>query len=166
MNNAAGEVLCVMGRVMQDLIKTGAEGNALQAKLILTEGNMAAAEATCTMKAGLEQAAGQAISGGFDILSGELGMMGGAVDLYQNGKQLSELSALDQQYQEGRAALLGRPGEEPAMGAARADGRMSDGQLEFEQNKINAKWKSYATMSQMFSQSLSTLGHGIGSLIQ
>lgn len=164
-NNVAGDVLVLSRELMIAMNKTAVEGNLLEAKLILTEGQMASSQATCTLKAGYDQATGQAVSGASEIGSGALAVGGSGVDMVSNMKQLDELNKVGTQFQEGRVLNLSRDPAAPA-GVPGADPRFSDEKLAFERAKIETKYKSYSTIGQMMLNGFAPIVKGIGSMVQ
>lgn len=169
-NNIAGDVLVLSRDLMIAMNKTAVEGNKLEAELIKVEGQMASVQATCTLKAGYDQAKGQAISGGAEIISGTLAVGGSTLDMVSNMRQLSELNNVGQNVAEDVAVNLNRVGADPAAagraGAAGRDPGLSDARLDFERAKIKTKYKTYSSIGQMIMQGFSPLVKGIGSMAQ
>jgi hypothetical protein len=170
MYNTAGEILCLQGQLMKDLNQTAVEANKLQAQMILTEAQMASSEATSTLRSGLMQANGQAISGALNIIGGAAAITGGCVGIAGNIGEAKDLANINQLHAQNNVIELeevggaARPGG--MGGAADRDPGLSDERLAFERAKIEKKWDNYAKMSGILQSTSTLMSQGLGSLLQ
>ncbi len=164
-NNVAGDVLVLSRELMRSMNATAVAGNLLEADMIKTEGQMASAQATRTLKAGYDQANGQFVSAGMEILSGSVAVGGTTVDFVSNTKQLSDLNAVDKQFKEGRELIVSRD-PAAAAGVPGADAQFSDSRLDFERAKIETKYKTYSNIGQMMMNGFGPIFKGIGGMAQ